>query len=109
MPQGTWAASFIEIGAPGDAAPPRTPGGIRGAVSSVESGIAADVSLVPDLPTIARARAGSDDLLDRLWRLLSSVRFALLLIGLIAGAVFVGTIIMQAPAGGLTSPDSYDT
>ena len=75
----------------------------------LESAIAADASLVPELPTIARARAGSDDLLDRLWRLLSSVRFALLLIGLIASAVFAGTVIMQAPAAVLTTPESYAT
>ena len=80
-----------------------------GLAPPLESFIAADASLVPDLPTIARARAGSDDLLDRLWRLLSSVRFALLLIGLIATAVFAGTIVMQAPAAVLTSPESYAT
>src|SRR5688500_3189210 len=81
--------------------------GVEKPITSVESGIAADASLVPDLPTIARARAGSDDLLDRLWRLLSSVRFALLLICVISAAVFDATIIIQSPAGVLTSPESY--
>jgi cytochrome c biogenesis protein len=63
--------------------------------------------LLPDVPTIARARAGSDDLLDRLWRLLTSVRFAMLLIGLIAAGVFAGTVIMQAPASVAANPDSF--
>ena len=98
VPSGTWAASFLKPFL-----------GIRTAATRVESCIAADASLIPDLPTIARARAGSDDLLDRLWRLLSSVRFALLLIGLIAAAVFAGTIIIQAPTGVLTTPESYAT
>jgi len=69
--------------------------------------IAADASLVPDFPTIARARAGSDDVLDRLWRVLTAVRFALLLIGVIAAAVLAGTVIMQAPPSVAASPDSY--
>ncbi|HEU5314991.1 MAG TPA: cytochrome c biogenesis protein ResB [Chloroflexota bacterium] len=63
--------------------------------------------LIPEVPTIARARASSDDLLDRLWRLLTSVRFAMLLIGLIAGGVFAGTVIMQAPASVAASPDNF--
>jgi cytochrome c biogenesis protein len=63
--------------------------------------------LVPEVPTIARARAHKGDAFDRLWRLLSSVRFAILLIALAAGGVLAGTLIMQAPAETASNPDSF--
>ena len=47
-------------------------------------------------PSLGRApRRG--DVFDRLWRLLCSVRFAILLISLAATGVLAGTLIMQAP------------
>jgi cytochrome c biogenesis protein len=64
--------------------------------------------LVPDVPTIARSRAGSNDVLDRLWRLLSSVRFAILLISVISLGVLAGTLVMQAPADVAASQTSFD-
>ncbi len=63
--------------------------------------------LVPDVPTIARARAGSNDVLDRLWRLLTSVRFAILLISVVVLGVLAGTLVMQAPAEIAANPDSF--
>lgn len=63
--------------------------------------------LVPDVPTIARSRQGSNDVLDRLWRLLSSLRFALLLIALISVGVLAGTLIMQAPSDIAANPDRF--
>ncbi len=63
--------------------------------------------LVPEVPTIARSRAARGDLFDRLWRLLSSVRFAMLLIAIAAAGVLAGTLIMQAPADVRATPDSY--
>jgi cytochrome c biogenesis protein len=65
--------------------------------------------LVPDTPTIARARAGREDVFDRIWRLLCSVRFAVLLIALAAAGVLAGTLIMQAPADALQSPESFSS
>jgi cytochrome c biogenesis protein len=59
------------------------------------------------VPTIARARAGRGDVFDRLWRLLCSVRFAILLIALAAAGVLAGTLIMQAPADVRQSPESF--
>ena len=64
-------------------------------------------SLVPDVPSISKARAGSTDLFDRLWRLLTSVRFAMLLIALIATGVLAGTLVMQAPPDVAASPTSF--
>jgi cytochrome c biogenesis protein len=63
--------------------------------------------LVPDVPTIARARAGSNDPIDKVWRLLTSVRFAILLIFLVSLGVLAGTLIMQAPAEIAANPDSF--
>jgi cytochrome c biogenesis protein len=63
--------------------------------------------LVPEVPTIARARAAQADPFDRLWRLLSSVRFAILLLALAAGGVLAGTLIMQAPAETAANPDAF--
>src|SRR5919109_4323838 len=63
--------------------------------------------LVPETPTIARARAAKGDVFDRLWRLLASVRFAILLIALAAAGVLAGTVIMQAPAEVARNPDSF--
>ncbi|HEX2035924.1 MAG TPA: cytochrome c biogenesis protein ResB [Chloroflexota bacterium] len=64
--------------------------------------------LVPEVPTIARSRALKDDPFDRLWRLLCSVRFAILLITLAAGGVLIGTLIMQAPADVLRSQETFE-
>ena len=47
-------------------------------------------------------------LANRLWRLLCSIRLALVLILLIAGASAVGTLIIQAPGEVLRNPLSYD-
>src|SRR5688572_8375548 len=69
--------------------------------------IDAPARLVPDVPTIARARAHKGDMFDRLWRLLSSVRFAMLLIALAAGGVLAGTLVMQAPADTASNADSF--
>lgn len=63
--------------------------------------------LVPEVPTIARARAAKGDVFDRLWRLLCAVRFAMLLITLAAGGVLAGTLIMQAPADVLQSAETF--
>jgi cytochrome c biogenesis protein len=65
-------------------------------------------TLVADAPTISKARANSNDVIDRLWRLLSSVKFAIVLITLIAVGVLAGTLIMQAPNDVLASPASYE-
>ncbi|HEX2517548.1 MAG TPA: cytochrome c biogenesis protein ResB [Chloroflexota bacterium] len=64
--------------------------------------------LVPDVPTIARARAARGDVFDRLWRLLCSVRFAILLISLAATGVLAGTLIMQAPLDAQQSAETFD-
>ncbi len=66
-----------------------------------------EAPLVPEVPTVARARAGNGDLFDRLWRLLSSVRFAMLLLAMAAAAVLAGTLIMQAPADVARNPDGF--
>lgn len=66
-------------------------------------------SLVPEVPTIARARANRVDLFDRLWRLLTSVRFAMLLIAIAASGVLAGTLIMQAPSVAILDPISYQS
>src|SRR3954454_2820052 len=63
--------------------------------------------LLPEVPTIARARANRVDLFDRLWRLLCSVRFAIALIALAAGGVLAGTLIMQAPADVRQGADTF--
>lgn len=55
----------------------------------------------------ARPRTAGGDPFDRLWRLLSSVRFAMLLIALAAGGVLVGTVIMQAPAEVAAQPETF--
>jgi cytochrome c biogenesis protein len=70
---------------------------------------AAPARLVPDVPTIARARAARGDIFDRLWRLLCSVRFAILLISLAAAGVLAGTLIMQAPLDVQQSAETFDT
>ncbi len=67
----------------------------------------APAKLVPEVTTIARARAGKGDVADRLWRLLCSVRFAMLLIALAAGGVMAGTVIMQAPTDVLQSQETF--
>jgi cytochrome c biogenesis protein len=67
----------------------------------------APASLIPDVPTVAHARAAKGDVFDRLWRLLSSVRFAMLLIAITCVGVLVGTLIMQAPADIARDPDSF--
>jgi cytochrome c biogenesis protein len=72
-----------------------------------EAPLPAAAALVPDAPTIARSRAAKSDPFDRLWRLLCSVRFAMLLIAIAAAGVLAGTLIMQAPADVLVSPDQY--
>jgi cytochrome c biogenesis protein len=64
-------------------------------------------AIVPEVPTIARSRATQVGLFDRLWRLLSSVRFAMLLITIAAVGVLAGTLIMQAPTDVRANPDSY--
>jgi cytochrome c biogenesis protein len=65
--------------------------------------------LVPEVPTIARSRAAKGDVFDHLWRLLCSVRFAILLIALAAAGVLAGTVIMQAPFDARTSQVAFDT
>jgi cytochrome c biogenesis protein len=67
----------------------------------------APAQLVPEVPSISRARASRNDPFDRLWRLLSSVRFAIFLITIAAVGVLAGTLIMQAPADVAANPDSY--
>jgi len=67
----------------------------------------APLQLVPEVPTIARSRAAQGDLFDRVWRLLSSVRFTMLLIAIAAAGVLAGTLILQAPADVRANPDSY--
>lgn len=69
----------------------------------------ARAKLVPEVPTVARARADKGDLFDRLWRLLSSVRFAMLLIAVAALGVLAGTLIMQAPSDVASDPDAFAT
>lgn len=69
--------------------------------------IDAPARLVPEVPTIARARAHKGDAFDRLWRLLSAVRFAILLIALVAAGVLAGTLVMQAPADTASNADSF--
>jgi cytochrome c biogenesis protein len=64
--------------------------------------------LVPDAPTVARARADKGDVFDRLWRLLCSVRFAILLITVAAAGVLVGTLVMQAPPDATLTAESFD-
>src|SRR5215213_4533917 len=64
--------------------------------------------LVPDAPTVARARAAKGDVFDRLWRLLCSVRFAILLIAVAATGVMIGTLIMQAPPDATLTAESFD-
>ncbi|TAK36252.1 MAG: hypothetical protein EPO21_03355, partial [Chloroflexota bacterium] len=54
--------------------------------------------------TLPRPSAPQDDIFERIWRFFCSMRLALILILLIAAAVFVGTLIDQAP-GGLSSSD----
>ncbi|MGH2371154.1 MAG: cytochrome c biogenesis protein ResB, partial [Chloroflexota bacterium] len=68
----------------------------------------APAKLVPEVPTIARARASKGDLFDRVWRLLCAVRFAILLIALAAAGVLAGTLIMQAPADVAHNPGAFD-
>jgi cytochrome c biogenesis protein len=63
--------------------------------------------LVPEVPTIARARANRGDVFDRLWRLLCSVRFAIVLIALAASGVLAGTLVMQAPADVRQGAETY--
>lgn len=46
------------------------------------------------------------DLPDRLWTLLTSMRFGLLLILVIAALSLVGTLLVQAPPGVLADPDA---
>lgn len=70
--------------------------------------LGAPATLVPDIPTVARSRAGSNDVIDRLWRLLSSVKFAMVLIAIIATGVLAGTLIMQAPSDVAASQMSFD-
>src|SRR5438067_13256733 len=77
------------------------------AEASPAAGRQAPSKLVPEVPTIARSRAAKGDLFDRLWRLLSSVRFAMLLLAIAALGVLAGTLIMQAPADVRANPDSY--
>lgn len=64
-------------------------------------------ALIPDVPTVARARAAKNDPFDRLWRLLCSVRFAMLLLAITAAFVLAGTLIMQAPADVARDPDAF--
>ena len=67
----------------------------------------APLPIVPEVPTIARSRAARADPFDRLWRLLCSVRFAMLLIAIAAAGVLAGTLIMQAPADVVANPDQF--
>jgi cytochrome c biogenesis protein len=55
----------------------------------------------------ASARPARLDLLDRLWRLATSVRLALILIGLIAVGAFIGTLVPQAANAGLYDEVAY--
>lgn len=54
----------------------------------------------------ASARETVADLPDALWRLLTSMRFALVLILVIALLSLVGTILVQAPTGALADADA---
>jgi cytochrome c biogenesis protein len=55
----------------------------------------------------ATVRPARVDLLDRLWRLATSVRLALVLIGLLALCAFIGTLVPQAANAGLYDEIAY--
>lgn len=61
------------------------------------------------LPARARAsgRMWEFDVIGRIWRLFTSVRLALILILMLAAAVFAGTMIDQAPASVIADPSAY--
>ncbi|HET9477532.1 MAG TPA: cytochrome c biogenesis protein ResB [Dehalococcoidia bacterium] len=61
------------------------------------------------LPTQARSsgKMWEVDVIGRIWRLFTSVRLALILILLLAAAVFVGTMIDQAPASIMADSAAY--
>ncbi len=61
------------------------------------------------LAGVARERhvgAGVEGVLERLWHLLTSMRFSLILILILAGLTMVGTVIGQAQAETLANPDA---
>lgn len=51
-----------------------------------------------------RAGIGIDDLLERAWQLLTSMKFGVIIILALAALGLVGTMIMQAPAGVAANP-----
>ncbi|HET8943447.1 MAG TPA: cytochrome c biogenesis protein ResB, partial [Dehalococcoidia bacterium] len=61
------------------------------------------------LPTQARSsgKMWEVDVIGRIWRLFTSVRLALILILLLAAAVFAGTMIDQAPASIMADSAAY--
>ena len=60
-----------------------------------------------DLPTTSTSRTGTvDSALDRLWGLLTSMKFGLLLILAFAAFGLVGTLLIQMPAGVADDPQA---
>lgn len=60
---------------------------------------------LPDATAALRAD-GIDGVLERLWHFLTSMRFALVLMLLMAALALVGTLIMQMPGGVAANPDA---